>query len=76
MKRVIAVLTAAAIVFAGCSFCLPQKQFCGLRFFPAVTGMFPRQTVMSCLDGAIAAFEKSHPDVEIEYISGIPDRFL
>lgn len=71
MKRVIAVLTAAAIVFAGCSF-VSAKTVLRIAVFSGSNWDVPEADSYELLDEAIVAFEKSHPDVEIEYISGIP----
>ena len=71
MKRVIAVLTAAAIVFAGCSF-VSTKTVLRIAVFSGSNWDVPEADSYELLDEAIVAFEKSHPDVEIEYISGIP----
>lgn len=71
MKRVIAVLTAAAIVFAGCSFA-SAKTVLRVAVFSGSNWDVPEADSYELLDEAIAAFEKSHPNVEIEYISGIP----
>ena len=71
MKRVIAVLTAVAIVFAGCSF-VSAKTVLRFAVFSGSNWDVPEADSYELLDEAIAAFEKSHPDVEIEYISGIP----
>ena len=71
MKRVIAVLTAAAIFFAGCCF-VSAKTVLRIAVFSGSNWDVPEADSYELLDEAIAAFEKSHPDVEIEYISGIP----
>lgn len=71
MKRVIAVLTVTAIVFAGCFFA-SAKTVLRIAVFSGSNWDVPEADSYELLDEAIAVFEKSHPDVEIEYISGIP----
>ena len=71
MKRILAVFTAVAFVLAGCSFS-SAKTVLRIAVFSGSNWDVPEADSYELLDEAIASFEKGHPEVEIEYISGIP----
>ena len=61
---------ACLLVIAGCAI-YQTKTIYVLLFLPEAIGMFPRADSYQLLDEAFASFEKKHPNVDVQYVSGI-----